>query len=65
MSMLIYVFVARRSRNGRIQDWPCLSVRMFQLENYWMDFYEIWYEHYDIEGDPKIALSNFLHEITK
>jgi hypothetical protein len=53
--MFIYEFVARFSRNGRIQDWPCLSVRTFQLKNYWTDFYEIWYGHYDIGGDPNLA----------
>lgn len=40
---------------------------MFQLENFWSDFYEICYGHYDIEGDQISHFqiySTFLKELS-
>jgi hypothetical protein len=41
LSMMLIVNILQDVQNG---DRVCLSVRMlFQLENRWKDFYEIWY----------------------
>jgi hypothetical protein len=45
------------------QGYVYLSVRMFQFENRWTDFDEIWYGRYANRGYPKIVLFKFLQYI--
>jgi hypothetical protein len=42
----------------------CLSIRMIQLENHWMDLDEIWYGRYAIGDYPKLYFTIFYNRNT-
>jgi hypothetical protein len=60
---IYYTFFARCAQNERTQRWPCLSVRMFQLDNRWMDSDENWYGYCATEGCHKLVRFNFLQPL--
>jgi hypothetical protein len=57
----VLCFVCTMCTKGNIYGYRVsLSVCMFQLENRWADFYEIWYGRYATADYPKFVLFNLL-----